>query len=128
LADSNFAAINSTCQNTPAIGWSFIQIDKNTGDTIFTKSFSSICEDNVDMTYSKDSNLLICQREKILKMTPSGILLWTSILNISSCYCISSCNDNGMAAGGYDWSYDTPGEPGFYQSVVVKLDSLGKLY
>jgi hypothetical protein len=127
LPDSNFATINYSCQYAPIEGWDFMQIDKNNGDTIFTKSFPSSCPSYLNMAYSTDSNLFICKDENIVKMTPSGVVLWIKTFSWHYSFeNITSCNDGGVAAAGFDWYYDTPGEPGFTTSLCVKLDSMGQ--
>lgn len=126
LPDSNFATVNYSCQYAPIDGWDFMQIDKNNGDTLFTKSFPSSCPDNLNMAYSNDSNLLICSDENIIKMTPSGTILWVRSFYPKMLEHITGCNDNGIAVTGNAWSYDQPGTPGFTRSIGIKLDSLGQ--
>jgi len=129
LADSNFATINSTCQFTPIVGWNYMTIDRNNGDSLFSKSFPGSCFDYnfASITNSNDSNLFICLESEIIKMSPSGNILWSNYNAHNFYFSIVRCNDNSAAAGGNYWWYDQPGEPYFEESVVVKLDSLGKL-
>ena len=128
LPDGNFLAASGSYHPhiNDSSGWDMIKIDRATGDTLQTFVFDTMTystETKIFMTYAKDSNILICADDMLLKIKPDASILWFRYSPIVV-WDMIACNDNGLAIAGFTGFLGNP----LKYSAYAKLDSLGNIY